>query len=686
MDKQHIHDTHEHSCEHEEHSSHSMGHGMGHGSASSYLRRFWIVTALLIPLALTNAPVVAFFHLPVFAISRWIQFVLATAIFAFSLVFFQHAWHEIRARAFGMMTLVSIAVGAGYTFSVVATFVPSLGVQFYLEIATLVWVLLFGHYLEARSSGAAGDALTEVAKLLPKKAHKILDGVETDIDIKDLIEGDTVVVKSGEKIPADGNVINGHSSVDEALISGESRPVAKNKGDDVVAGSVAFDGALTVRLTRVGVNSTIGQIQSLIAKAQMSKPRQARIADTASAVLTFSALAVSVLTFLVWFFILGASFAFAMTLAITVLVIACPHALGLAIPTVTTIATTLSAKNGVFIKNLAKIETIHKASYVVFDKTGTLTNGSFGVSSMDTFVGTKDDLLKISASLEQRSSHIIGSAIVAHAKKNNIELSTPTDFTNFAGKGIRANIKGEIYIVGNKMLMSEQKIQITSEQEERYTKLVQKGATVIFVSDKKQILGLIALSDEVKQEAYEAVRRIHELGIKVAMLTGDNEHSARGVADALGIDTYFAEVLPHDKYAHIQRLQKEGNTVLMVGDGVNDAPALSQADVGIAIGAGTDVTVEAGDVVLTRSNPTDVVRLVVLARAVYRKMIQNLWWALGYNVVAIPTAAGVFAYWGVFLAPEVGALLMSLSTVIVVANALTLRRINLSRGLTIPNV
>ncbi|HFC11047.1 MAG TPA: heavy metal translocating P-type ATPase [Candidatus Kaiserbacteria bacterium] len=685
MDKQHVHDAHD-SCEHEEHSSHSMGHGMGHGSASSYLRRFWIVTALLIPLALTNAPIVAFFHLPVFAISRWIQFVLATAIFAFSLVFFQHAWHEIRARTFGMMTLVSIAVGAGYTFSVVATFVPSLGVQFYLEIATLVWVLLFGHYLEARSSGAAGDALTEVAKLLPKKAHKILDGVETDIDIKDLTEGDTVVVKSGEKIPADGNIISGHSSVDEALISGESRPVTKSKGDDVVAGSVAFDGALTVRLTRVGVNSTIGQIQSLIAKAQMSKPRQARIADTASAVLTFSALAVSVLTFLVWFFILGASFAFAMTLAITVLVIACPHALGLAIPTVTTIATTLSAKNGVFIKNLAKIETIHKASYVVFDKTGTLTNGSFGVSSVDAFVGTKDELLKVSASLEQRSSHIIGSAIVAHAKKNNIELSTPTDFTNFAGKGISANIKGEIYIVGNKVLMSEQKIQITSEQEEQYTKLVQKGATVIFVSDKKQILGLIALSDEIKQEAYEAVRRIHELGIKVAMLTGDNEHSARGVADALGIDTYFAEVLPHDKYAHIQRLQKEGNTVLMVGDGVNDAPALSQANVGIAIGAGTDVTVEAGDVVLTRSNPTDVVRLIVLARAVYRKMIQNLWWALGYNVVAIPTAAGVFAYWGVFLAPEVGALLMSLSTVIVVANALTLRRINLSRGLTIPSV
>jgi Cu2+-exporting ATPase len=319
------------------------------------------------------------------ALGPWIQFGLATIIFGFSLVFFQHAWHEIKMRQFGMMTLVSLAVGSGYMFSVVATFMPSLGIQFYLEISTLVWVLLFGHYLDARSSNAAGDALAEVAKLLPKQAHKLVDGKEIDTEIPELVEGDTVLVKPGEKIPADGTIAEGRSNVDESLISGESMPVEKAKDAAVVAGSIALDGSLTVRLARVGEHSTIGQIQKLIASAQTTKPRQARIADTASAVLTFTALCVALLTVLVWSLVIGSSFAFAVTLAITVLVIACPHALGLAIPTVTTIATSLSVKNGVFLKNLAKVETIRKADYVVFDKTGTLTQGVFGVVGVEAF-------------------------------------------------------------------------------------------------------------------------------------------------------------------------------------------------------------------------------------------------------------------------------------------------------------
>ena len=395
---------------------------MHHGSAASYLWRFWVVTVLLIPLALTNPPVAAFLHIPTLALGKWVQFGLATVVFGFALVFFEHAWHEIKARAFGMMTLVSLAVGAGYAFSVVATFMPSLGVQFYLEVSTLIWVLLFGHYLEAKSSSAAGDALAEVAKLLPKHAHRLVRGAETDVDIAELAEGDTVLVKPGEKVPADGKVIEGRSSMDESLISGESKPAEKGKGMEVVAGSIALDGALTVRLSRVGEHSTIGQIQSLIASAQMTKPRQARIADTASAVLTFAALGIALLTLLVWMLIVGQTFAFAITLSITVLVIACPHALGLAIPTVTTIATSLSVKNGVFIKNLAKIETIRKADYVVFDKTGTLTKGVFDVTAVETFgEARKDELLHVAASLESRSSHIIGTAIVEYARRQGVE-------------------------------------------------------------------------------------------------------------------------------------------------------------------------------------------------------------------------------------------------------------------------
>jgi len=666
------HSTHKHVMPH-------GGHGMDHGSAKKYLQRFWIVTALLIPLVLTNEPVARFFGIPLFTFSIWIQFTLATIIFGFSLVFFQHAWHEIKARAFGMMTLVSLAVGSGYLFSLVATVLPSLGVQFYLEISTLIWVLLFGHYLEARSSNAAGDALTEVAKLLPKQAHTLVDGKEIDVDISELSEGDIVLVKPGEKIPADGKIIKGHSHVDESLISGESKPIEKDSEASVVAGSIALDGSLTIALTRVGESSTIGQIQKLIASAEMTKPRQARIADKASAILTFTALSVAILTLLIWSLVIGSSFAFAITLAITVLVIACPHALGLAIPTVTTIATSLSVKNGVFIKNLAKIETIRKATYVAFDKTGTLTKGKFGVVGVSLFnEALENDVLKAVGSLEQNSSHVIGNSIVKYVQEKGISLTDITDFENIAGKGIRASIDDQHYIVGNEALMKDENIPLDVAQE-AFNQFSQDGKTIVFVAHEKNILGLIALADEVKPESKETVQKLHDLGLKVAMLTGDNEQVASAVAHELSIDTYFANVLPQDKFARIKELQTEGNVVLMVGDGVNDAPALTQSDVGIAIGAGTDVAVEAGDVVLTRSNPSDIVRLVILARAVYKKMIQNLIWALGYNVIAIPAAAGIFAVWGFFLSPEVGALLMSLSTVIVVVNAMSLRRINLDR-------
>ena len=660
-----------------EHSGHSS-YMRNHGSAGDFLRRFFIVTFLLIPLLFTNKTVVEFVGMEILLFGKYIGFGIATIIFSFSLVFFKHAWHEIKAKKYGMMTLVSLAVGAGYIFSAVSTFLPSLEAEFYLEISTLIWVLLFGHYLEARSSSSAGNALSEVAKLLPKKARLIKDGREEEIDIENLTEGDIALVNPGEKIPADGVIKDGEANIDEALISGESKPIKKKSGEEVIAGSINIDGALTIRIIRVGEHSTIGQIQKLISSAQKTKPNAQRIADKASAVLTFTAGITALITILVWAVFLGQPFVFAITLAITVLVIACPHALGLAIPTVTTIATTLAIKNGVFIKDLAKIEIIKKANYVIFDKTGTLTNGEFGVTNIAVFGEIKkENATGIAASLEKNSSHIIGQSIVKYAKNQKIKISEIDDFQNIAGKGVRASISGKKYFAGNKVLMKDIGVSFEDKILEIEKKFLDKGETVVFIADENYILGIISLSDEIKKESYKTIEGLHNLGIKVAMLTGDNRKVASKVALGLNIDTYFAEVLPEDKYKRIKELQDKGNIVLMVGDGVNDAPALTQADVGIAIGAGVDVAVEAGDVVLVGNNTQDIIRLLILSKKVYRKMIQNLFWALGYNIAAIPAAAGAFAFFGFFLRPELGALLMSLSTVIVVINALTLKKINL---------
>ena len=417
--------------------SHAHAHGspgMSHGSAGGYLRRFWIVTILLVPLALSHPEAVAILGIG-FALGAWIQLAVATAIFGFALVFFQHAWHEIRARQYGMMTLVSLAVGSGYAFSVVSTFSPALEAEFYLEISTLVWVLLFGHYLEAKSSSAAGNALQEVAKLLPKQAHKLVEGKEVDVDITDLRAGDMVVVKPGEKIPADGTVYKGSANVDESLISGESKPVEKAQGASVVSGAICLDGSLVIQLERVGADSTVGQIQELIAKAGSTKPRSQRLADKAAGVLTFIAIIAALSTLLVWTLIVGETFVFAITLAITVLVVTCPHALGLAIPTVTTIATSLAVKNGFFIKDLSKIEAMRNVDYVVFDKTGTLTKGEFGVEHVVPTEHTNtEDLLQIAASLEQHSSHIIGQSILEYAAGQGIELLDIAEFHNQSGQ------------------------------------------------------------------------------------------------------------------------------------------------------------------------------------------------------------------------------------------------------------
>lgn len=610
------------------------------GAAKDFLRRFLIVTALLVPLLIFKQPIV--------------RFGIATAIFYFGLVFFQHARHEIAMRKYGMMTLVSLGVGSGYLFSAVSTFLPALNTEFYIEVSTLIWVLLFGHFLEAKSSTAAGDALSEVAKLLPQKAHLVPEDKDIAVDL--LKVGDVVLVRAGEKVPADGVIIKGSGNFNESHITGESKPVDKDKGDGVIAGAINLDGSVEVKLTKVGDSSTIGQIKDLISSAKMTKPSAQKLADRASSWLTFSALGVSLLTLFVWSVVIGQPFVFSITLAITVLVIACPHALGLAIPTVSTIATKLAVKNGVFIKDMAKIEVVKDADFVVFDKTGTLTEGSFSVSSVKinpSAGGSKSKLIQITASIEKHSSHVIGTAIVDFAKSKKIKLLDVSKVRNITGKGIEGVVNGKKYFVGKFGLDS-----------------------VALVSGEK-VLGSINLSDQIKKESKNAISRLHKLNIKVAMMTGDKKDVSEKIAKDLKIDKVFSEVLPEDKYKYIKELQNDGNIVVMAGDGVNDAPALTQANVGIAIGAGTDVAVEAGDIVLTRSNPEDLVRLIVLSKKVYGKMIENLYWALGYNVLAIPAAAGLFIPFGFRLTPAVGALLMSLSSVIVVINALTLRRVNL---------
>lgn len=662
----------------DKHAHHDHGSMMATPEAAKdFLHRFFTVTALLVPLAVFSEPAVKFLGVPDFQLRPFLEFGIGTVIFYFGLVFFQHARHEIKMKKYGMMTLVSLGVGSGYLFSAAATFLPALDVEFYLEISTLIWILLFGHFLEAKSSTAAGDALSEVAKLLPKEAHlKTSNGVK-EVEITSLKEGDVVIVKPGEKVPADGEIVKGNGSFNESHITGESRPVEKEEGSAVIAGAISIDGSVEVKLMRVGESSTIGQIQSLIASAKQTKPSAQKLADRAAGWLTFTALGVSVISLFVWSVVVGQSLVFAATLAITVLVIACPHALGLAIPTVSTIATKLAVNNGVFIKDMAKIEVVKGADYVVFDKTGTLTRGEFGVTDVVAFGGDKKQLLSIAGAIESHSSHVIGMAIMRYLTKQKISVKEAIKVKNLAGRGMEAVIDNKRFIVGNQRLMEEKKVWSTRVARE-LEEISKEGKTPVFVATDREVLGVIALSDSVKAESRKAVEELHRLGVKVAMLTGDTKQAAVPIARQLGIDTVFSEVLPEDKYKHIKELQNKGNVVIMAGDGVNDAPALTQANVGVAIGAGTDVAVEAGDIILTQSNPQHMVRLIILSRKVYRKMVENLFWAAGYNVLAIPAAAGLFIPFGFRLTPAVGALLMSLSSVIVVINAMSLRKADLA--------
>jgi Cu2+-exporting ATPase len=603
-----------------------------------------------------------------------ITFILA------SIIVFYHGWPfyvmargEIKAKAYGMMTLVSLAVLSGYVFSVAATFIFE-GKSLYWEVSTLVLAFLFGHWMEMRAVRGATGALSELAKLIPPNAHLVKGKEIEDVGTEKLKKGDKVLVRPGEKVPIDGVVTEGESSVNEAMITGESKPVNKKAKDEVIGGSINYDGSLTIEVSKVSEDTAISQMMELIRKAQESKPPVQKLADRAAGWLTFIALSVGISAFIFWFFINPQGAIFAGTLAISVIVIACPHALGLAIPTVTTITTSLAAKNGILIQDMKAAEIARKLNYVVFDKTGTLTEGRFGVSEIIPFTEySPEEILKLAASVEVHSQHSIAEGVVEEAKKRKIGLSKAKDFKSLPGKGASGTVDEKKILVGNKALMIENGLD-EKEIENKIAGIEKVGKTFIFAAIDDNLIGLLTLKDVIRKESKEVVEDLKNLGTKTAMLTGDTKEIANIVANELEIDTVFAEVLPEDKVNKIKELQYKGNIVAMVGDGVNDAPSLTQAHVGIAIGAGTDVAVESAEIVLVKNNPRDVVKAIKLSQKTNVKMKQNLAWAAGYNIIAMPIAAGLLFPFGILLRPEWSALIMSASSIIVVGNALLLRR------------
>ena len=637
-------------------------------------KRFFVVAALTLPILALSPTVQEWLGFKAsFPGFEYLLFVLASIVTGYGTwPFFRNAIAAVRQRLLDMSVLVSVAVLAGYVFSVGSTFVFQ-GIDFYWEIATLVAVLLLGHWLEMRAVRGTSGALHELLELIPSTAHRVVEDRVEDVETSELAVGDLVLVRPGEQVPMDGEVVDGESDLNEAMVTGESRPVSKRPGDNVVGGTVNGDGSLRIRVTQVGDDTTLAQIVRLVKDAQASKPSVQRLADRAAHWLTILAVSVGLISFLFWLVVADRPLVFALTLGVTVLVIACPHALGLAIPVVTTISTTLGAKLGMLIRNAEATEAARRISVVVFDKTGTLTKGEFGVTDVIPN-GDLDEkeLLRLVASAEQDSEHTIAQGIVQSAKEKGIELSAASGFQAVPGKGARAEVEGRKLAIGNHTLMTEEGISIPESED--ISRNEDTGKTVIHASADGSYLGAIALVDLIREESREAISSLKAFGIQSALLTGDAQAVADWVAEELGIEHVFAEVRPEDKREKVVELQRGGHTVAMVGDGINDAPALVQANVGIAIGAGTNVAIESADVVLMKDDPRDVAKLVRLSRATMRKMKQNLVWATGYNAVAIPAAAGVFYPIGFTLQPQWGALIMAMSTIIVAFNALLLRR------------
>ncbi len=664
-----------------EHERHEIeGAGGDHGRMEQeFRRRMLVVAGLTIPVLILSPSIQGFFgvRLPPFPGDRLLLLGLATVIVLYGgWPFYVGARQALRQRRADMNVLVSLAVLSGYLFSA-ASVLLGLGVDFFWEISTLVLVLLFGHYMEMRAVRASGSALRELASLIPPSAHLLRDGEVVEVPTAEVKSGDRLLVRPGERVPIDGRVLEGRSSVNEAMITGESRPVPKGPGDEVIGGTINGEGALRIEVTKTGAETALSQIIAMVERAQASRPPTQRLADQAAQYLTLTAAFLGLGTFIFWWLIAGQSLVFAVTLAITVVVIACPHALGLAIPTVTTISTGLAAKNGMLIRSAEATERARRLDTVVFDKTGTLTRGEYGVTDLVPLGGwTAEQALGTAAAVEVNSEHPVARAIVAAAREQGLTLPEVERFEAVPGQGARATVAGEEVIVGSRALLRSAGIDL-SEAEERVRAGV-RGRSWVYLATGGQARAAIGLADIIRPESYQAVTDLKALGLEVAMLTGDSEDVAAYVAGELGLDTWFAEVLPGQKADRIRELQEQGRRVAMVGDGINDAPALVQSDVGVAIGAGTDVAIESAQVVLVRNDPRDVVGLIRLSRAVGAKMRQNLLWATAYNVVALPLAAGVGVPAGIVLAPQWGALAMAASSIIVVINALTLRRLRLA--------
>ncbi len=664
------------------------GHGKHEGHTTAmFFRKFWVSFVLTVPVVLYSDIVLKIFKWspPKFPGSEYLPLVLASIVFFYGgFVFLAGAWRELRVRLPGMMTLIGLAISTAYLWSVYAALAGE--EPLFWELTTLITVMLLGHFLEMRAVSGAQGALKELSKLLPDTAELILDGGATKtVLISELREGDMVLVRPGAKIPADGAVKDGESDVNESMVTGESKLVSKKRDDMVIAGTVNGGGALKIKVTNIGEKTFLSGVMRLVAEAQASKSRLQILSDKAALYLTVVAVFGGTATLVSWI-IAGADTAFAVSRLVAVLVIACPHALGLAVPLVASISTTKAAQNGFLVKQRMALEAARTVDTVLFDKTGTLTKGEFGVveiwSAKD---GAGNSLLGMAASLDALSEHPIAKAIVSEARERKLSLAEPAKFEALKGLGARAEleIKNQKIkaIVGNKKLLADSGLVIGNDAETKAKKLESQGKTVVWAAssfpspDSKFALdGFIALADVIREESREAVRNLKEMGIKASMITGDSEDVAKWVSQELGIDEYFARVLPAEKSGKVRELQSRGLKVAMVGDGINDAPALAQSDLGIAIGAGTNVAIESAGIILVRNDPRDIAKIVRLSRMTYSKMIQNLFWATGYNIVALPLAAGALYFKGIVLEPAVAAALMSVSTVIVAVNALLLRR------------
>jgi Cu2+-exporting ATPase len=660
-----------------EHMGHDMAGRGEHGShhammVADFRKRFWISLVISIPILLLSPLIQKFLGLEgklSFTGDSYVLFALSSIVFFYGgWPFLKGIYSELKSKAPGMMTLIALAISVAYAYSSAVVFGVT-GSVFFWELATLIDVMLLGHWLEMRSIMAASSALEELARLMPSEAHKVMpDGRTKEVPLDELIGGDKVLVKPGEKVPADGKVVEGETSVNEAMLTGESTPVVKQAEAMVIGGSVNGEGSITVEVQKTGKDSYLAQMTELVRQAQESKSRTQNLADRAALWLTIIAISVGAITLFAWLFIAQREFVFALSRMVTVMVITCPHALGLAIPLVVSVSTSVSAKAGLLIKNRDGFEQARRVSAILFDKTGTLTLGEFGVTDIISLNGKMNDkeILKYAASIETHSEHPIAKGIVTSAG----ETFPVEGFKSIPGKGAEGKVNGKEVKAVNPGYLKENNIEVDNGRVAQFSS---QGKTVIYVLVDGKLIGAIALADIIRPESREAIAQLKEMGIRCMMITGDNKQVAKWVADEIGLDEYFAEVLPDKKAEKVKEVQSRGLMVAMTGDGVNDAPALAQADVGIAIGAGTDVAVATADVVLVRSNPLDVVSIIKLSRATYRKMLQNLGWATGYNAFAIPLAAGAAYSAGVLLDPAAGAALMALSTIIVAINARFLR-------------